>query len=120
MRIYILDNRLDGERLLQNLEQVYGANEESDIRLFTYTGDFMWVFKNFRPDMVFIRVGCIGLNGLMAARQLWDLDPDVKVVLVSHHRDYAIYAYDVHAADFLLEPLTPDRLRETLGLASAR
>ncbi len=118
MRIYILDNRLDGERLLQNLEAAFGNanNEDCDIRLFTYTGDFLWVFKNFRPDLVYIRVGCIGLNGLMVARQLWDLDQEVRVILVSHHRDYAIYAYDVHAADFLLEPLTPERLRESLCL----
>ncbi|MDD3024046.1 MAG: response regulator [Syntrophomonadaceae bacterium] len=114
MRIYILDNRLDGGRLKEHLEQIYGCSEESDIRLFTYPGDFLWVFKNFRPEMVFIRVGCIGLNGLMIAKQLWEIDQNVKVVLVSNHRDYAIYAYDVHAADFLLEPLTSDRLRETL------
>lgn len=118
MLIYILENdAADGDRLKKHLLDLNTRDDVIDIRLFDQPEDFLRELKSNRPDMAFIRVGRIGLNGLTVARKIRELDHLTKIVLISNYRDYAIYAYDVQAIDYLLEPLEIDRLRQTLQKA---
>ena len=74
-----------------------------------------------RPDLVFLDVQMPDLDGFEVLEAL-DLDPLPAVVFVTAYDAYAIRAFDVHAVDYLLKPIEPqrfaralDRVRETLG-----
>jgi len=118
MRIYILDSeRREAERLQQQLLEVGTDQAAGEIKIFNDAEEFLHELIHMRPGLVFIRVGRIGLNGLTIAKQVRELDRMAKIVLVSNFREYAIYAYDVQAVDYLLEPFEDERLRETLQRA---
>ncbi|GMV08215.1 MAG: DNA-binding response regulator [Gemmatimonadota bacterium] len=71
---------------------------------------------SLRPDLVFLDVQMPGLDGLgvleaVAAEYL------PAVVFVTAHDEYAIRAFEHHALDYLLKPVTPRRLLAALERA---
>jgi len=54
-------------------------------------------------DLLLLDVEMPGLSGLELMRQL--AHPHPAVIIISGHRDYAIEAFDLHVADYLLKPV---------------
>jgi two-component system response regulator LytT len=67
-----------------------------------------------RPDMVFLDIEMPGLNGIQVAEKLCSKGIAVHVVFVTAYDHYAIKAFDVNAVDYLLKPVAPERLEETV------
>ncbi|TCW84157.1 DNA-binding response regulator [Burkholderia sp. SRS-46] len=59
-----------------------------------------------RPDFAFLDIRMPGIDGLKVA----GLVPHVHVVFVTAHDDYAVQAFDQSAVDYLLKPVTDERL----------
>ncbi|MHB1610917.1 MAG: LytR/AlgR family response regulator transcription factor [Sulfobacillus sp.] len=65
-------------------------------------------------DVVFLDVQMPGANGLELARQLKTLKPSLRVVFVSAHENYAVDAFAIQVVDYLLKPVSSDRMAETM------
>jgi len=61
------------------------------------------------PDLVFLDIQMPGKTGLELVN---DLDVSPRIVFVTAYDDYAIKAFDVNALDYLLKPVSPERLEE--------
>ncbi|MGU7773992.1 LytR/AlgR family response regulator transcription factor [Burkholderia sp. MR1-5-21] len=59
-----------------------------------------------RPDFAFLDIRMPGIDGLKLA----GLVPDVHVVFVTAYDEYAVDAFDRAAIDYLLKPVTDERL----------
>ncbi|RBJ76039.1 DNA-binding response regulator, partial [Pseudomonas sp. MWU12-2534b] len=59
-----------------------------------------------RPDIAFLDIRMPGIDGLKLAA----LVPDVHVVFVTAYDEYAVDAFDRAAVDYLLKPVTDERL----------
>ncbi|HKG95183.1 MAG TPA: LytTR family DNA-binding domain-containing protein [Gemmatimonadaceae bacterium] len=78
-----------------------------------------------RPDLVFLDVQMPRLDGFAVLRELQDLPepadgtPPVAplVIFVTAFDEHALRAFDVHALDYLLKPVDPDRFRVALARA---
>jgi two-component system LytT family response regulator len=68
-----------------------------------------------KPDLLFLDVQMPKLNGFEVLELL---GRDVAVVFVTAFDDHAIRAFDVHAVDYVLKPISPERV--TLALERAR
>ena len=71
-----------------------------------------------RPDLVFLDIQMPDVNGfevLEAVAPEWL----PAVVFVTAHDEYALRAFDVHAIDYLLKPIEPERFTRALGRARA-
>ncbi len=60
-------------------------------------------------DVIFLDINMPELTGLELARML---PPHVKIIFTTAYREYAVESYSVHAADYLLKPLTYPRFLE--------
>jgi DNA-binding LytR/AlgR family response regulator len=65
-------------------------------------------------DAVFLDIGMPGMDGLELARALHRQPVQPPVVFVTAHDDRAVEAFDLGAVDYLLKPLRPERLAESL------
>ena len=77
-----------------------------------------------RPDVLFMDIKMPGQTGLEAAEELaerWDGDqPFPEVVFVTAYDDYALKAFEQAAADYVLKPVSDERLRRTVDRLRAR
>ncbi len=67
--------------------------------------------KEYEPDLVFLDIQMPGMNGF---EMLQKLDEIPKVIFVSAFDEFALKAFDVNALDYLLKPIDPTRLSDTL------
>ena len=67
------------------------------------------------PDAVLLDIRMPGLDGMELARVLNGLRTPPAVAFLSAHDDRAVEAYEVGAVDYLLKPVTDDRLLATIA-----
>lgn len=66
-----------------------------------------------RPDVVFLDISMPGMDGFAVLQALGEPLP-AEIVFVTAHDDLAIKAFEVHAFDYLLKPVGPDRFARTV------
>ncbi|MGH9936729.1 MAG: LytR/AlgR family response regulator transcription factor [Blastocatellia bacterium] len=64
-----------------------------------------------RPDVVFLDIQMPGESGFDLVNKL---EIPVKIIFVTAFDEYAIRAFEVNALDYLLKPLTPERLTKAI------
>jgi DNA-binding LytR/AlgR family response regulator len=68
-----------------------------------------------RPfDAVFLDVRMPGLDGIVLGRLLAQFATPPRLVYVTAYEEHAVHAFEVQAADYLLKPVRPERLAETV------
>jgi two-component system LytT family response regulator len=66
-----------------------------------------------RPDALFLDIQMPGLDGFQVIEALGDLN-ETSVIFVTAYDEYAVRAFEVQALDYLLKPITAERLRAAL------
>jgi two-component system LytT family response regulator len=69
-----------------------------------------------RPDLVLLDVQMPGMDGLDVTRAL-SAAHTPRIVFVTAHEQYAVRAFEVHAFDYLLKPVSRERFRDVLRRA---
>ena len=73
------------------------------------------LITRYEPDMLFLDIQMPGMSGFDILNELRALNTvNPHVVFTTAHDEYAIKAFDYAAFDYLLKPIDPDRLLETL------
>jgi DNA-binding LytR/AlgR family response regulator len=82
--------------------------------------DALGRLQNERFDVVFLDIRMPGLGGLEALRVIEKLPHPPQIAFVTAHDDHAIAAFEHGAADYLLKPVSAERLKKTLDRVRAR
>lgn len=72
------------------------------------------------PDLVLLDMTMPELDGLSVARRLGGKDNAPAIVFVTAHDSFAVEAFDLDAVDYVLKPVTAERLERAIGRALAR
>ena len=117
LRVVIADDQsLSRDRLLRLLAA------ERDVEVVATCSDGRAALEAIHahaPDVAFLDVRMPGLDGLGVIDALRG-QPLPVIVLVTAHENYAVRAFDLDAADYLLKPFSPIRLRTALVRARER
>ncbi len=73
-----------------------------------------------QPDIAFLDIRMPGITGIQVARALAELSPRTQVVFVTAYDQYAIDAFEQGAMDYLLKPVSDERLLATRDRILAR
>ncbi|MBH9578667.1 LytR/AlgR family response regulator transcription factor [Inhella proteolytica] len=72
------------------------------------------LFEAHRPRICFLDVHMPGVNGVEAARAIRAADRSAILVFVTAFDQYAVAAFDQGALDYVVKPVEPARLAETV------
>lgn len=64
------------------------------------------------PDLAFLDIQMPGLTGLEVAQ---GIEGRTRVVFITAYDEYAVQAFEQEALDYVLKPVTPERLARTVG-----
>lgn len=65
-------------------------------------------------DVVFLETLLPGYNGIVLAKQIQELQPNIQIVFVTTAEQYAIDAYNLNAIDYIIKPIRKERLEKTV------
>lgn len=76
--------------------------------------------EKLKPDLVLLDMTMPELDGLGVARKLAEGDETPAVIFVTAHDHFAVEAFDLEAIDYVLKPVSSDRLERAIERAVAR
>ena len=75
--------------------------------------------SQINPDLMFLDIQMPGMNGFEVIKALQS-DVMPMVIFVTAFDQYALDAFDLHAVDYLLKPLDPERVARAVKRAVDR
>ncbi len=75
--------------------------------------------KTHKPDLVFLDIQMPGFDGFSVVQGLMEVEPPL-FVFVTAYSDHAIRAFEAQAMDYLMKPVEPERLADTLDRVRQR
>ena len=113
---------VDDEQLARD-ELCFQLGQVGDVEVVGQAGDGLEaldVIERLRPDVVFLDIQMPGLGGFEVARALIERDVRAHVVFVTAFDQHAIEAFAVNAIDYVLKPVEPGRLEQSVQRARRR
>ena len=116
LRVLIVD---DEKLAREELQFLLGDLEDIEVAGFADNGpEAIDQIKALEPDVVFLDVQMPGLDGIGVARRLLEEGVSLPyLVFATAYDQYALEAFEVAAADYLLKPIDRDRLARTIERA---
>ena len=74
-------------------------------------------YKEHSPDLVTMDITMPKMDGIEATKAIIDINPDANVVVCSAmgQKPMVLEAIEAGAKDFIVKPIKPEKVKETLG-----
>lgn len=123
MKIAICDDEVLQLQLLNNYVERW-ANEEDinySIELFQSAESFhfQWL-EDFSYDLILLDIEMGELNGIELSKLIREKDNEIQIIFITALTDYIHEGYDVDAINYLIKPISEEKLKETLNKAIGR
>jgi len=116
LKIAVCDDVPDDRQRLVSL--IKGEMLYSEVSAYENSETLLWDFETgARFDIFFLDIFMEGMNGVEAAGRIRAADPDALLVFVSSSEDFYRESYELYAFNYLIKPLTENKLAEVLHRA---
>ena len=109
MKAIIIDDerlaRAELRKLLQDFPEIEVVDEAANV------DEGISKIENHNPDVIFLDIQMPGKTGFDL---LSELDHAPQVIFTTAYDEYALKAFEVNALDYLLKPVEPRRLADTI------
>ena len=113
MRILLVDD--EELQLLRLTEAVKKALPADNVFLSYANPVLAWEENKETPvDIAFLDVDMPVINGILLAKKLKTVNPQVNVIFVTAYNEYALDAYKLHASGYVTKPVNLEKIREEL------
>jgi len=115
LRALIIDDEAPSRRYLRRLLEPFSTIQIEGEASTAAQAHAM--IRELRPDVLFLDIELSQGTGFDL---LAGLDPSPAVVFVTAHDDYGARAFDIAAVDYLLKPVSPERLAQAISRLQPR
>ncbi len=71
--------------------------------------------KEEKIDLIFLDIEMPGIKGINAAKFIKSFNPNINIAFVTAYDHYAVDAFEVEAIDYILKPVSEERLSKTIS-----
>ena len=107
----IIDDELKGRSLLNELTKRYCPDVQV-VGLAQNAREGIELIQQQKPDFIFLDINMPEINGFQMLELVGQID--FEIVFVTAYNEFAIKAYKYSAFDYLLKPIDPDELKNTI------
>ena len=117
VKIGICDDSTEDIRTLSTA--LYAYDESFEISTYTDGESLIedWLENKIYFDLLFFDIYMPGLNGIKTARKIRTDMKNTKIIFISSSKEHYPEAYDVFAFNYIVKPLSPDKLNIILDQA---
>lgn len=113
MRILLVDD--EELQLLRLTEAVKKALPADNVFLSYANPVLAWEENKETPvDIAFLDIDMPVINGILLAKKLKTVNPQVNVIFVTAYNKYALDAYKLHASGYVTKPVNLEKIQEEL------
>jgi two-component system, LytTR family, response regulator len=118
MKVILVDD--EKSMLLIMRKMISNIAEIDVVGSFQSAGDAYRFIKENKVDMAFVDIIMPEESGLDFARRVTTEIVDIAIVFMTAHREFALEAFDVHAFDYIIKPISQARLEKSIQRAKQR
>lgn len=111
------DEELSLKRLMRILTE---SGKIASCRSFLNPSEAYDYAKSNHVDIAFLDISMPEICGMQLSSLLQELDEAIHIVFVTGYDEYAVQAFELSALDYLLKPVTAERVSKTLAKAGKR
>jgi two-component system response regulator AlgR len=116
MKILIVDDeKLARDRLKRLVESIPNFQVVASASNVT---EALAMATSTEPDIVLMDIRMPGMDGIQAARILYEMAEPPAVIFTTAYSDHALEAFEAHAVDYLLKPVKKERLQAAIEAAT--
>jgi len=113
MKIFALDDSEPALKLL--VSSVTEALPSAEIVPFTKPSELMEYAKSNTCDIAFLDIRMWGMNGLVVAKHLKEINPRMNIIFVTAYSKYATEAFELHPSGYVLKPVTKEAVEREIN-----
>jgi len=113
IRVIIVDDELPALKMAESV--LMTCNDVKICGSYSDQDELMEGLPMSEVDLIFLDMKMPGMLGLELAGRINEIKPDVAIVFVTAYDSYAVDAFEIEAFDYILKPLTAERINKTLN-----
>ena len=112
MRAIAVDDEI---YMLENLQEAVSASADiAQVEGFTSCSAALAYAAEHPVDVAFLDINMRGIGGLGLAEKLMELHPRCKIIFCTGYAEYAVSAFQLHVAGYLMKPITAEAVQKEL------
>lgn len=118
IRVITID---DEEPALEEINYVLNKNENVEIVGSFYDPlEALTKVEILKPDAVFLDIEMPEINGFSAAKEILKINSDISIIFATAFDQYAVEAFELNALDYIMKPVSEERIHLTLNKIGSR
>ncbi|MDF3001544.1 MAG: response regulator receiver and domain protein [Bacillota bacterium] len=106
----------DEYHILERFERMVVEFDELELYGVFTSGNELLQFQDLGIlDAVFLDIEMPGIQGIALSNLILEKNPQISVVFMTAFAQYAVQAFDIDAVDYLLKPVSNERLEKTVS-----
>lgn len=116
MRLAIVEDEAVHGKLLEQYIESWGKQNgiSVSVKIYVSAESFLFEWEDLPSDAVFVDIQMPGMDGMEMARKLREKDAKVPVIFATGISDYMQEGYEVEALNYLLKPLSAEKVSACL------
>ena len=112
MRAIAVDDEI---YMLEALQEAVSASSDIEkVEAFSSCSAALAYAEGNPVDVAFLDINMRGIGGLVLAEKLLELQPRCRIIFCTGYEEYAVSAFQLHAAGYLMKPITTEAVQKEI------
>lgn len=112
IRVMIVDDELPALKMAESVLKTF--EDVSPCGSFADPDELLATLSTTEADMLLVDMNMPDMHGLELAGRVQEVNPKAAIVFVTAYDDFAVDAFEAEALDYIMKPITEERMKKTL------